>query len=306
MGSEQNEEWLPEVSKCSSALSQTILNPVGCRFFVDNTISNLADAIIKKYGDPTEQAFLFPSRDIAARCVRFFEQQVPVLDTEKHVRIFELFPRSSPVVNAGKEIGAIVIPTIAAVVFPGCYSNVAMTFWQHTGDGVSSRRAELCHKAFEDGYLAAKDGTDVHMEKFSTSHHQLRKGPRRYQKENLSTNPQNNSVVSENGNAIPANPKGLDGKEHVQFLEERYGRNLDVSLASNAKLAIRRRIAGALTADVGLHEALEVPEMPLRRRQVQGFSEEDVFLWPSGMSSIFNTHRLMMACRGSMKSISYG
>ncbi len=231
---------------------------------------------------------------------------MPGLDTEKRVRIIDLFPHSNPVFDAGEEAGAIVIPTIAAVLFPQYYSGVAKSFWQHTGDGISSRRAELCHKAFDDGYLVAKDGRDGKVEIPSINHHELRKGPRRYQKEKLLSNSTVTSEVSGNGNETPANAQGLDGKEHLQFLEERYGRNLDLSLASSAKLAIRRRIAGALTANVDLHEAPEFIETPLRIRQVQGFSEDDVYLWPSGMSSIFNTHRIMMACSGAMKSISYG
>lgn len=236
----------------------------------------------------------------------FFKQQVPTLDTEKHVRILELFPHSSPLLNYGKDLGPSVLPTLAAVLFPSNYSNIAKVFWQHTGDGISSRRAELCHKAFDDSYLVAKDSRDENIEKLSISHSELGKGPRRYQKGKLPSDPPNASQVSGNGNGIAVNIIGLDSKEHVQFLEERYGRNLDMSLASNAKSAIRRRIAGALTADVDLHEALEVTVAPLRTRQVQGLSEDDVYLWPTGMSSIFNTHRIMMACRGAMKSISYG
>ena len=273
---------------------------------MDNIISELADAIVKKYADPRKNAYLFPSHTVAARCVAFFKQQVPALDTEKNVNILELFSRLNPLVNASRDSGPVVIPTIAAVIFPKTYSKVAQTFWQHSGDGVSSRRAELCHKAFDDGYLVARDDREQNPEKPLASPHELRKGPRRYQKERLPNTPQASSRISETGNGILANPKGLGGKEHVQFLEERYGRNLDTSLASSAKLAIRRRIAGALTADVDLHEALKVIEKPLRMQQVQGFSEDDVYLWPSGMSSIFNTHRTMMACRGAMKSVSYG
>lgn len=253
-----------------------------------------------------EQTYLFPSYTVAARCVAFLKQQVPTLDTEKHVRILELFPQSNTLFNVGKDPGLSVLPTLAAVLFPSKYSNIAKVFWQHTGDGISSRRAEVCHKAFDDGYLIAKNPSDERTEKLSTSHHELGKGPRRYQKEMLGIDPQNAPQISENGNGMAANVKGLDGKEQMQFLEERYGRNLDVSLATNAKSAICRRIASALTADVDVHGTLEVAATPLRTRDGQGFSEDDVYLWPSGMSSIFNTHNIMMACRGARKSISYG
>ena len=123
------------------------------------------------------------------------------------------------------------------------------------------------------------------------------KGPRRYQKkDSVSMSAQGTSDLTSN----------LERKDSVQFVEERFGRNLDVSLAANAKLAIRRRIAGALTANVDLLEALNMSKLPTRKAQVEGFSEDDVYLYPCGMSSIFNTHRTMMACRGPQKSINYG
>ena len=123
------------------------------------------------------------------------------------------------------------------------------------------------------------------------------KGPRRYQKRD------SGEMFAHKTNEVTSNS---ERKDSVQFVEERFGRNLDASLAANAKLAIRRRIAGALTANVDLHEALEMSKPPSRNAQVEGFSEDDVYLYPCGMSSIFNTHRTMMACRGPQKSISYG
>ena len=92
----------------------------------------------------------------------------------------------------------------------------------------------------------------------------------------------------------------------MQFLEERFGRNLETSLAASAKLAIRRRIAGSLTANVDLNEALDATDKTETVRNVQGFSEDDVYLYPTGMSSIFNVHQTMLKTRGWFKSISYG
>ena len=98
----------------------------------------------------------------------------------------------------------------------------------------------------------------------------------------------------------------VDSKDYVRFVEERFGRNLDVSLAKQAKEAIRRRIAGALSTNVESLETTDISiPLPLTSR-VRDISEDDVYLYPSGMSSIFNTHQLLLACRGSMKSISFG
>ena len=185
-------------------------------------------------------------------------------------------PNDGIAVEGGKHDGIEANPIISAVVFPRAHAKVAKIFWQHSGDGISSRRAEYCHKAFEEGRLITVTPS---------------KGPRRYQT---------------NSNKTAIADGELETNDCVRFVEERFGRNLDLSLASSAKLAIRRRIAGALTANVDLHEALELSQPPARMEQVKGFSEDDVYLYPCGMSSIFNTHRSMMICRGQMKSISYG
>ena len=237
-----------------------------------------------RHGSSTEKAFLFPSHTVAKRCVEFFQRQVPSLVPGKSLRIIDLHPNSG-LPNGGVESEAAhVKPIMSAVIFPRSHTKVAKVFWQHSGDGISSRRAEYCHKAFNDGRLTVQRAV------MSPS-----KGPRRYQKkESIDLSPQCEST------------KGRDGKDCIQFVEERFGRNLDVSLAYSAKLAIRRRIAGALTANVDLHEALEMSKPSTRTEHVEGFSEHDVYLYPCGMSSIFNTHRAMMACRGEMKSISFG
>lgn len=77
-------------------------------------------------------------------------------------------------------------------------------------------------------------------------------------------------------------------------------------MTTNAKLAVRRRIAGSLTADVDLPEALTLEKDVENTRNVAGFSEDDVYLYPCGMSSIFNAHRNLMATKGELKSIVYG
>lgn len=264
------------------------------RFFIHKTIEAFAEAIVQRHGSPMDKAYLFPSHAVSARCVQFLRDQVPSL-TAHSVHIVDLYSNAQLPNGAGNSDGASTKPIVSAVLFPQYHAKVAKTFWQHSGDGISSRRAEYCHKAFNDGRLAA-NGTACEK----TNGHSVispSKGPRRYQK-----NDSVDTSIHSRGHVTG----GLEGRDSVQFVEERFGRNLDVSLAANAKLAIRRRIAGALTANVDLHEALKMSRPPTRKAQVEGFSEDDVYLHPCGMSSIFNTHRTMMACRGPQKSISYG
>jgi cystathionine gamma-synthase len=220
--------------------------------------------------------------------VEFFRKQTPSLEVENLVRILDLHPNDDQT-NGGGSTESCIRPIVSAVIFPRSHSKIAKTFWQHSGDGVSSRRAEYCHKAFNDGHLTER----INSVQFKSPS----KGPRRYQKKGSLDLTGKNKVHQADA---------VDGKDHVLFVEERFGRNLDVSLAASAKLAIRRRIAGALTANVDLKEALELQDPPRRTEHVAGFSENDVYLYPCGMSSIFNTHRSMMAVRGELKSISFG
>ena len=264
------------------------------RFFVHKSIQAFATAIIQRHGSCRDKAFLFPSHAVSARCVQFLRDQVPSLTAES-VRVVDLYPNAVLLNGGGMPDGLSIKPIVSAVLFPRDHANIAKIFWQHSGDGISSRRAEYCHKAFNDGHLAANGATCQQVNGCSSM--SPSKGPRRYQKKD-SADMSAHKTVDFTG--------ALERKDSVQFVEERFGRNLDVSLAANAKLAIRRRIAGALTANVDLQEALEMSKAPTRNAQVEGFSEDDVYLYPCGMSSIFNTHRTLMACRGLKKSISYG
>ena len=270
------------------------LNFLPRSFFIHKTIEAFAHAIQQQHDCPLGRAFLFPSRAVSTRCVQFLRDQVPSLAADS-VRIVDLYPNVGlPNENEDSD-GPSTKPIISAVLFPRVHAKIAKTFWQHSGDGISSRRAEYCHKAFNDGRLAAKGISCKKSKHPSLS--SPSKGPRRYQKKDtMETSPLETSEIT----------YSFERKDSAQFVEERFGRNLDASLAANAKLAIRRRIAGALTANMDLHEASGMSKPPTHKAQVEGFSEDDVYLHPCGMSSIFNTHRTMMVCNGPRKSISYG
>ena len=100
----------------------------------------------------------------------------------------------------------------------------------------------------------------------------------------------------------------LDAEQAV-YLEQRYGRNLDVSAVAQAKRALRRRIAGVLVHDksavdgeVGVGVEVEVAQ------SVRGVAvtEDDVFLFPTGMSAIWTAHQLALDTRGAKKSVCFG
>ena len=282
MGNEQDENWLSPVSDPSMPSHCTALNISPRRFFIHKSIEAFAEAVMQRHGSPMQKAFLFPSHAVSARCVQFLRDQVPSL-TANAVRIVDLYPNDALQNEAENSHESSTKSIVSAVLFPRDHAKIAKTFWQHSGDGISSRRAEYCHKAFSAGRLGAKGVSCEAMKGLSVS--SPSKGPRRYQKRD------SGDMFAHKTNEVTSNS---ERKDSVQFVEERFGRNLDASLAANAKLAIRRRIA------------LEMSKPPSRKAQFEGFSEDDVYLYPCGMSSIFNTHRTLMACRGPQKSISYG
>ena len=224
---------------------------------------------------------LFPTHAIAARCQEFFLRQAPAAK----VRILDFVPAAE---KARAEELAVISPRVSAVLFPQERFSIAKQFWQHSGDGVSSRRAEYCLHLFEEGVLVESSTLDTQS--------RVCKGPRRYQKKT--------SIDLTNSNGVTNG--GGEVQDPTQFVEERFGRNLDLSMTKNAKLAIRRRIAGSLTADVALTEALSLEKDAVTTRQSANFSEDDVYLYPTGMSSIFNTHRNLLKAKGPMKAIVYG
>jgi cystathionine gamma-synthase len=289
VGYEEGEDWV--LSKMRTGYP---------RFFIHLTIQELEQEVLSRYGRDGEKTMLFPSRATANRCRQFFLDKEPSL-ASKHVRVVSLVPlaQGSGSGSVTKETQK-VMSGLFCVLFPNQYDTLAKQVWQHSGDGISSRRGEFCLKALQEGVLCGEGDT------FLPKQQQARacKGPRRYQKKESP-----NGVEHSNGeisvqHSSPKSPN--EGKEYSQFVEERFGRNLNADLAAKAKLAIRRRIAGCLTEDLDLETALEKAEDTCGHR-VQGLTEDDVFLYPTGMSSIFNTHRILMANRATpRKSICFG
>ncbi|KAF2751623.1 cystathionine gamma-synthase-like protein [Sporormia fimetaria CBS 119925] len=273
VGYEEGEEWV--ISKMKTGYP---------RFFIHKSIEKLAQAIAAKHGRPGERAMLFPSHVIASRCREFLHQQAPDLSPQQ-VRILDLVPATD---SEGSDGMSPVSPRLSAVLFPAERFPIVKAFWQHSGDGVSSRRAEYCQEAFDNGNLI--DSSSI------KDPSRIGKGPRRYQSKTAIDTPLSRDAPT----------AATETQDPTRFVEERFGRNLDLSMTANAKVAVRRRIAGSLTADVELREALALERDTVNTRQVAGFSEDDVYLYPCGMSAIFNAHRNLLATKGQLKSIVYG
>ena len=286
MGYEEGEEWV--LSKMKTGYP---------RFFIHLTIQELEKEVLRRYGRPGERTMLFPSPATGERCQRFLLAKAEGVRPDD-VRIVNLLP------TVGHENTVLenqtALSCLSCILFPKRVYNESKQVWQHLGDGISSRRGEFCLKALQDGLIrpAGEIVQPAHgLDQFS-------KGPRRYQRAGSHLN----HAQQTSADSIDARGRlGLrEGKEFSQFVEERFGRNLNAKLASKAKLAIRRRISGCLTDDSELDEALEASSQDCSRR-VKGLTEDDVYLYPTGMSAISNTHRFLTANQSEpWKSICFG
>ena len=282
MGYEEGEDWV--LSKMRTGYP---------RFFIHLTIQELSREVLTRYGRPGEAIMLFPSPATAKRCQHFFHAKLEGPEKD-HVRIVGLVPSLRNDTDARDNQTA--VSSLFCVFIPKQHFSVAKQVWQHSGDGISSRRGEFCLKALQDDLLVP-EGQPTSPKRYQD---QFCKGPRRYQQGGSQSgiNYAPKSSVDSAASAASATSVEVNGvpesKEFSQFVEERFGRNLNAKLASKAKIAIRRRIAGCLIDDSELDEALEAPTDGHSRR-IKGLTEDDVYLYPTGMSSIFNTHRVLMA-----------
>lgn len=235
---------------------------------------------------------LFPSRKIAEYARSFVLEHSSSSTPNPHI-----VQLSFPSVTTEKS--GISTPSDAVHLFVLLYSQVSKdivkAFWQHTGYGISSRRAEYCLLQLES--IARLDDEPVNGKP-------LRRSPyknRHYAKD-----------VTFGKSSPPATPTRdtiSESEELTQdqlvYLEERYGRNLDISFAGRAKIALRRRIAGTLRENVDINEAI-LKEAGGNRRSTKGLDESDVYLFPSGMSSIWTAHQLLLNSLTPRKSVCFG
>lgn len=279
MGYEEGQEWVFKSMKTGYP-----------RFFVHHSIQALAGEIVRRFGSDKESATLFPSPKTANCCYDFMISRILPANT-RDVKIVNLRMAAVPSNEGSSE--KMISSGLSCVIYPKEYSSVAKQVWQHTGDGISSRRGEFCLRALKNGYLV-ENSRKPEQSSIRWSH----KGPKRYQ---VITSTAERLATQESKDHTDAEASDKTEIDHI--IEERFGRNLDATLADQAKLAVRRRIAGSLIANIDLHEALDSEPSDAR---VAGLTEDHVYLFPTGMSSIFNMHQALLGCRRAMKSICFG
>lgn len=340
-------------------------------------VLQLAQLANARFGSAEELCILLPTINCAKSCQAFLASR-PTPVTSRYVEwaVRSASPAASALAADDPDAAAKQrTVTVWPCFFPAADFSVAKQFWQHTGDGISSRVAERCltllgeidgdgnaspsaaQQAAEPVVAAAEEADAVSPIIGSSGGRYASKGSR-YAVSKPSVNPTtSNGLItssklrystskgpsrnSTNSNSDESEPSSLansldtvppkpsvsapilkDGRLAIdqdedvlaRYVEERYGRNLDLSLAPLAKLAMRRRIAGVLKETPG--QAIPVERMGKSEneestRGVASLTEEDVWLYPGGMSAIFHAHQLAMGAKASEgkevgKSICFG
>ncbi|KAK4056833.1 Cystathionine gamma-synthase [Microbotryomycetes sp. JL221] len=329
------------------------------RFFIHHQIEQLAKLVRTRFGRSDELCILLPTRNTAKRCQAFLLTLSPPANS----RIIEWTIQSNKV--ASSTMDSDMAARQRTLTLFACFASATnwsglKQYWQHTGEGISSRMAERCLSLL--GELDSETsspkpeqsepspttsaptstGSDTLASRYGsksgryavakpastsgtatpTTASDLVKPPMVSSKSRYSTSRGRSSqLLSHNGTSDDSEASSLansvdslairrpsaagngfpaiDQEEDVlaRYVEERYGRNLDLSLAPLAKLAMRRRIAGVLRESPG--EAIPIENMGDAKgkestRGVTSLTEDDVWLYPGGMSAIFHAHQLAM------------
>ncbi|KAJ3290136.1 hypothetical protein HDU79_003499 [Rhizoclosmatium sp. JEL0117] len=267
------------------------------RFVFHPLVKQVFDHFEKKFGRPGEKCMVFPSNRTITEARQFMKSYILKsnsgydLKLATSIRIAEfaiqpIFQEASPAAadpTASYQSNVFVY----ALLFPEAAAPVAKMFWQHAGEGISSRFAEHCLKLLGSNYASKSYFTNVGAknDRFQTPGFRLQ----------------------DLGGGHVRQVSGAESIANQLFVEERFGRNLDLSLAPQAKIMLRQRIAGVLS-DGG--DSSDEGKMPIVTnesvRQLEGLNESHVLLFPTGMSAIYNAFRIVQRLKPGLRTVQFG
>lgn len=267
VGYEEGQEWVK--------LKMKIGYP---RYFIHGLIQELAKAIEAKYGRDGESCMIFASYNCAKRCREYIKS-----NTENKLILVRVLQLSTPPPATEVEKQSRMELTIGIVFFPSAEFPLAKQYWTFAGEGVSLRMAEYVTKELfgEEEPRRTRTKQELQAEKIQ------KKSPSILASMRTNSQGQNEEVE----------------KEFNTFIEQKYGRVLDLQFAADAKLALKRRISGR--AAHSLREQLEEPESEESKRGIF-LHEKDVFLYPTGMAAIFHAHQAALHIDEPKKSVCFG
>ncbi|KAK6201674.1 cystathionine gamma-synthase [Scheffersomyces amazonensis] len=274
VGYEEGEDWV--VSKMLTGYP---------RFFIHSVIKKLALKIENKYGRDGERCLIFPSYKVAKRCREFIQSHTELNNLK--VRVLQL---STPPPSNEEEKSTIIQSTIGVVFFPISQFPLAKNYWQHSGEGISSRMGEYVLKAlFHDGIDSPNN---------SSNNNNLGAARQELQAQQIQ---RKSPSISASFRSPSVSAREEVENEFNTFIEQKFGRVLDLKFANEAKIALRRRISGKVDKSHSQKEEME------KARRGKNVSETDVYLFPSGMASIFFSHyALLNISKQPKKSVCFG
>lgn len=223
-------------------------------------------------GSPDEKCHLFPSLTYAEACRAYLETYAPSspgpgkLRVAKHA-ICVPSPRNG---ISPQELGACGYIELYIAFFPADLAPLAKSFWQHTGTGISSRMAEYCLSilSHETEVLA-----DVRARAFL---HETYPTPK------LKNMPESN------------------GKDDMGMLKRTTTslHALPLVKAADAKRVLQRRIADLVVEDASMEMGARIAQRIV--------CDDDVVLFPTGMSAIWHTHLALVEYFPGSKSVAFG
>lgn len=273
VGYEEGADWVISKMQCGYP-----------RFFVAKNIQKLAERCIVKFGMPGEAGMLFPSVKCASRCREFL---LAKSSSSNKIRIIEVHDISTP---SALDVGGF----LCIVLYDASLGPIAKQYWQHTGEGISSRTADYFLR------LSAPLKDSSSLDQKTTSELPTMEITKRKQNHNrhYSRNASVEQPIGRHTSTAATGDAETLNRDQLIYLEERYGRNLNSKSVSQAKLAVRRRICGSLVLDADIEAALQSSQngvkAALGAHDHERVDEDDVYLYPTGMTSIFHAHQIAM------------
>ncbi|TAQ87648.1 hypothetical protein B7494_g4010 [Chlorociboria aeruginascens] len=120
------------------------------RFFIHHSIVKLAERLVRKYrpGRKGAEGILFPTRNIAEECWKYLVRKAGKNDGSLNVEVLS-FMMDRECLRHEKTVD-LNCAELHMVIYGADLFSLAKAFWQHTGDGISSRYSFFCTDHFED------------------------------------------------------------------------------------------------------------------------------------------------------------
>ncbi|KAG8955151.1 hypothetical protein FRC04_009609 [Tulasnella sp. 424] len=263
------------------------------RFVIHRSIQLLARVCEEKFGNPGERCMLVSSAKLADEYHSFLLRHSPspikvrVAHHTLSSSTSNCLPENPSYRQESKDHESFTQKPVELhmVFFPAESFKLAKSYWRYTGHGISSRRAERCLELLD---IPVSNVPNIPgLSSGATS--------------SLSTMPNGSSPET----SVESPQAGLNQNQTMRLVhcDEKPLPHLE------ARSALQQRIARALRGDFSSPGAASLS--PVSKSNDQLVSDDDVFLYPSGMNAIWHAHQLILQTAKKLgkvagKSICFG